>query len=63
MLLEAAISSTFLYARWYRCNVDLHEFRPPEGAVPRQHVDGLPVREFVTRFELPGHPVKLQGKW
>ena len=55
--------SEFLYARWYRCNVDLRCFLPPVDSVERRMSDELSQAEFRGTYDDAdaGRPVMVSG--
>eukprot|EP00899_Mesostigma_viride_P008008 jgi/Mesvir1/17208/Mv07625-RA.1 len=56
---NAGFSSLFLYRRWYRCHMAIHEFLPPVEQVLRASVTDAD--EFEARFDRPAVPAILLG--
>ncbi|GAB4817095.1 hypothetical protein N2152v2_004141 [Parachlorella kessleri] len=54
-------SSLFLYRRWYRGNVELSAFLPPQEAIQRIEAGALSPAEFEERFDGASQPVMLRG--
>jgi len=58
--------SDYLYARWWRSNVDLRQYAHETGDIERVDASKLSLVDFIHKYDEPGKPVLIKGivdKW